>query len=121
MRTILVVDDEKTLRVNLCEMLAFEGFNVIEAENGVVAVSLARMCLPDIIICDVTMPEMDGFEVLTRLKEHPETAALPVLLLTARAEKSAVQHGLEIGAIDYILKPFTFNDVLSKVYACLGQ
>ena len=121
MKTILIVDDETILRVNLCEMLAFEGFNVIDAENGVVAVRLARTCLPDIIICDVTMPEMDGFEVLERLQENPATAAIPVLLLTARAEKSAVQHGLEMGAIDYILKPFTFNDVLSKVHACLGE
>jgi DNA-binding response OmpR family regulator len=120
MKTILVVDDERTLRVNLCEMLTFEGFKVIEAENGAVAIRLARLNPPDMIICDVAMPEMDGFEVLMRLKRNPETAALPVLLLTAQAEKTSMQHGLEIGAADYILKPFIFSEVLAKVRACLG-
>jgi CheY-like chemotaxis protein len=121
MKTILVVDDEKTLRVNLGEMLVFEGFNIIEAENGADAVRLAQAHLPDVIICDVAMPEMDGFEVLARLQENPETSAIPVLLLTAQAEKAAVQHGLASGATDYILKPFLFSDVLAKVRACLGQ
>lgn len=121
MKTILVVDDERTLRVNLCEMLTFEGFDVIEAENGAAAIRLAQAHSPDLIICDVTMPEMDGFEVLTRLKRNSEMAALPVLLLTAQAEKSAIQHGLEMGATDYVLKPFIFSEVLAKVRACLGQ
>jgi DNA-binding response OmpR family regulator len=121
MKTILVVDDEKTLRVNLCEMLTFEGFKAIEAENGAVAIRLARLHPPDMIICDVAMPEMDGFEVLTRLKSDRATAALPVILLTAQAEKASMQHGLEIGAADYILKPFIFSDVLAKVRACLDQ
>ena len=85
MKTILVVDDEKTLRVNLCEMLTFEGFKVIEAENGVVAIKLARLHSLDMIICDVAMPEMDGFEVLTRLKADSATSALPVRLAEAKS------------------------------------
>ncbi len=121
MKTILIVEDETILRANLREMLAFEGFDVLDAENGVAAVRLAQTHRPDIIICDVAMPEMDGFEVLERLQENPATAAIPVLLLTAQAEKSSIQHGLEMGATGYILKPFLFSDVLAKVRACLGE
>jgi len=120
MYTVLVVDDEAILRANLHEMLAFEGFNVIEAENGSVAVELAQRHLPDVIICDVVMPEMDGFEVLRQLRENQVTASIPMLLVTAQAEKASIQHGLALGARDYILKPFTFNDVLSKVRSCLS-
>jgi two-component system sensor histidine kinase/response regulator len=120
MKTILVVDDEKTLRLNLCEMLMFEGFNVIEADNGAVAIQLAQAQHPDVIICDVAMPEMDGFEVLRLLKQDSETTKIPVLLLTARAEKASIQYGLEMRATDYLLKPFVFSDVLAKVRACLG-
>lgn len=119
MKTILVVDDERTLRANLREMLEFEDFNVIEAENGAMAIELVLQYRPDVVICDVAMPEMDGFEVLTWLRENPDTWTIPVLLLTAQAEKSSIQHGLEQGATDYILKPFLFNDVLAKVRACL--
>lgn len=121
MKTVLVVDDEAVLRANLGEMLTFEGFNVIEAENGGRAVQLARAHQPDVIICDVAMPEVDGFEVLHRLKDHPATATIPVLLVTAQAEKASIQHGLALGATNYILKPFSFNDVLSKVQACVGE
>ena len=121
MKTILVVDDEKTLRLNLCEMLMFEGFNVIEADNGAMAIQLAQAQHPDVVICDVAMPEIDGFEVLRRLKQDSETAGIPVLLLTARAEKASIQYGLEMQATDYLLKPFVFSDVLAKVRACLGE
>lgn len=121
MNTVLVVDDEAILRANLREMLTFEGYDVIEAENGAVAVQLAQRHLPDVIICDVVMPEMDGFEVLRQLRENQVTASIPMLLVTAQADKASVQHGLALGADGYILKPFAFNDVLSKVRSCLGQ
>ncbi len=120
MKTILIVEDETILRTNIRDMLIFEGFHVIEAQHGVEAIQMTQSHQPDLVICDVAMPEMDGFEVLTRLKADPETAAIPVLMLTAQAEKSAIQHGLAMGATDYILKPFSFGDVLAKVQACLG-
>jgi len=115
MKTILIVDDEAILRANLCEMLTFEGFDAIEAGNGVEAIAITESALPDLVICDVAMPEMDGFEVVTRLKSNPKTAHIPVLILTAQAEKASIEHGLRIGAADYILKPFSFRDVLIKV------
>lgn len=120
MKTILVVDDETALRINLCEMLTFEGFRVLEAVNGIEALALIQAHLPDLVICDVTMPNMDGFEVLTRLRRDPATAAIPVLLLTALADQPAIQHGLDLGAANYILKPFSFDDVLAKVQRYLG-
>jgi CheY-like chemotaxis protein len=121
MQTILIVDDENVLRTNLREMLSFEGFDVLEADNGITALKMAQAHLPDVIICDVAMPEMDGFEVLLQLRDDPATAAIPVLLLTAQAEKAAMQRGFALGATDYIFKPFSFSDVLTKVRACVGQ
>lgn len=117
MKTILIADDEASLRANLCEMLSFEGYNVIEAENGAVALSMIQSDLPDLVICDVAMPEMNGYEVLVDMQQDPVTAAIPLLLLTAQVERASIERGLALGAVDYILKPFTFDDVLSKVLA----
>ena len=122
MKTILVVDDEKTLRVNLCEMLTFEGFKAIEAENGAVAIRLARFQPPDMIICDVAMPEMDGFEVLAAAKGRCATAAMPVILLTAQRRKilDTIRFG-DRGRLTMSSSRLYFSDVLAKVRACLGQ
>jgi CheY-like chemotaxis protein len=121
MTTILIVDDESALRTNLRDMLEFEGFNILEAENGAQGVTLARQHRPDLVICDIAMPEIDGFELMAQLQDSVLTALIPVLLLTAQAEKTAIEHGLAAGAAGYIVKPFSFRDVLEEVRSHVGH
>jgi DNA-binding response OmpR family regulator len=113
--TILIIDDEDALRSNLCDMLIFEGFDVLEANSGHVGIDEARASVPDLIICDIAMPYIDGYHVLEALREDPRTARIPVIFLTARAERSAQQQGLELGAVDYITKPFDLQRLLEAV------
>lgn len=115
MSRILIIDDENVLRTNLRDVLTFEGFDVVEADNGNTGVELAFKCQPDLVICDVAMPEMDGFAVLTRLREETSTESVPVIMLTARAEPVARQRGESLGASAYITKPFTIDEILAVI------
>lgn len=121
MTTVLVIEDEQPILENILEMLELEGHEVIAAENGAVGVQMAQQHFPDIIICDITMPEMDGYQVLLELRNQPETARIPFIFLTARADKSFVRHGMELGADDYLTKPFTGPELLSAVNARLAR
>jgi DNA-binding response OmpR family regulator len=104
--TVLVVDDEADVRI-LCRVnLEFEGFRVLEAEAGAAALQIARTEHPDLILLDLMMPNMDGWEVMRRLKENPETAGIPVVLLTAKADEESQLKGWEHGVLDYVTKPF---------------
>ena len=116
--TILVVDDEPRLRDVLRMNLEFEGYHVVEAETGYDAVSKLREALPDLILLDIMMPEMDGF---TALKHIRETSTVPVIMLTVRNDERDRIRGLDLGADDYINKPFSTPELLSRMKAVLRR
>ncbi|GAC1492935.1 MAG: hypothetical protein NVS2B14_05850 [Chamaesiphon sp.] len=115
MTKILVIEDEQTVRENILELLDAEGFDTIGAENGRLGVQMALECLPDLIICDVMMPELDGYEVLTTLRNYNVTATIPFIFLTAKAAKADLRQGMNLGADDYLTKPFTRLELLGAI------
>lgn len=121
MKKILIIDDEAALRANLCDALGFEDFAVIEAENGVKGLQQAREHIPNLIICDIAMPGFDGYSVLAELRHDSQTAAIPVIFLTAKADRSAINNAAALGADGYIIKPFTIEEVLVVIRAHLGE
>ncbi len=120
-RRILVVEDAHSLRRDIVEMLGFEGYEVFDAENGKRGVERARETLPDLIICDIMMPVMDGFQVLDALRSDPATATIPFIFLTARADRLDWRIGMQSGADDYLTKPFTAKELIATVNARLQR
>lgn len=121
MKTILVIEDEQTVRESILDLLEAEGFHGIGGENGNVGVQLAQEHHPDLILCDVMMPELDGFSVLAQLRKSPETAGIPFIFLTACSTKADQRQGMELGADDYLTKPCTANDLLGAVSGRLAK
>ena len=119
MQRLLVIDDDATVTRVLKRGLAYEGFTVDTAATGSQGLTIARDHAPDLVILDVMLPGMDGFEVLRRLRTADD--AVPVLMLTARDDPSDQVKGLEAGADDYVLKPFTFTVLAAKVKALLRR
>ncbi|MBT8234442.1 MAG: response regulator [Saprospiraceae bacterium] len=115
MKKILVIEDNNEVRENLCEILELSGYKVFEAENGVVGVNKTRELLPDLIICDVMMPELDGFGVLKILNKSPELMHIPFMFLTAKVEKQDFRKGMGLGADDYITKPFDDVELIESI------
>jgi len=120
-RNILVVEDDAGIRSNLREMLEAEGYTVREAVDGEDGIRQAVGAPPDLVICDVMMPGKDGYAVLSTLRERDETIEVPFLFLTARADRESHRKGMELGAEDYLTKPFTRIEVLSAVEARLRR
>ncbi|MFZ4455364.1 MAG: response regulator [Bacteroidales bacterium] len=116
-KKILVVEDEPTLREQISEILLFEGFDVISAENGVIGVTLSIKETPDLILSDVMMPVMDGVEFLKEIRKNELTKLTPFIFMTALAERENMRMGMELGADDYLTKPFTQVDLLKAVEA----
>ncbi|MBZ0299547.1 MAG: response regulator, partial [Anaerolineae bacterium] len=110
MTKILVVEDEAPLRESIVDTLSFEGYEVVQAEDGRKGLTCAQVEQPDLVVCDIAMPELNGYELLLKLREDPETATLPFIFLTARADRPFMRHGMELGADDYLTKPFTHAD-----------
>jgi two-component system, OmpR family, alkaline phosphatase synthesis response regulator PhoP len=121
MKTILVIEDEQTVRESILDLLEAEGFQGIGGENGSVGVKLAHDRHPDLILCDVQMPDLDGFTVLTQLRQSPETAGIPFIFLTARTTKADIRYGMELGADDYLTKPCTAAELLGAVSGRLAK
>ncbi len=121
MSKILVIEDEFSVRENILLRLEAEGFDTINAENGLNGVTLALAHKPDLIICDVMMPELDGYGVLTMLRQNSETATIPFIFLTAKADKFDLRQGMEMGADDYLTKPFTRTELLGAISAQLKK
>ncbi len=121
MKKILVIEDEAPLRNNLAMMLRVEGYQVLSAENGQVGLDLARSDKPDLILSDVMMPVLDGHGVLRALRETPQTASIPFVFLTALADRSDFRTGMNLGADDYLVKPFSRDEVLETVQARLRR
>ena len=114
-KKILVVEDEESLRKDIIDMLSFEGFEVAGAENGRVGIEKAKDYLPDLIICDIMMPEASGYDVLSELRQETTTAAIPFIFLTARTDKLDRRQGMEQGADDYLTKPFAVTELLRTI------
>jgi signal transduction histidine kinase len=121
MTKILVIEDEAILRGEIGEWLTFEGYDVIGAEDGLVGVEAASRDLPDLIICDITMPRLDGYGVLLEMRANSTTAHIPFILVTARASHEDIRQGMALGADDYITKPFSRMELLQAVQARLGK
>lgn len=121
MTKILVIEDEPTVRANLVDLLEAENFETIQAENGKVGIEKAIAEIPDLILCDMMMPEMDGYGVLTTLREEPTTAVIPLIFLTAKASKSDIRQGMDLGADDYLTKPFTRAELFSAIFGRLER
>ena len=117
MKKILLIEDNIEVRENTAEILTLANYNVLTAENGKVGVEMANQELPDLIICDIMMPELDGYGVLHILTKKVETARIPFIFLTARTEKSDVRKGMALGADDYLTKPFDDTDLLNAIEA----
>jgi CRP/FNR family transcriptional regulator, polysaccharide utilization system transcription regulator len=115
MKTILLIEDNLEVRENTAEILDLAKYKVLSAENGKKGVELAYKHVPDLIICDIMMPELDGYGVLHMLVRNPETAGIPFIFLTAKAEKSDFRKGMELGADDYLTKPFDDLELLNAV------
>ncbi|MEY3344172.1 MAG: hypothetical protein RL090_1856 [Bacteroidota bacterium] len=115
MKTILLIEDNLDMRENTSEILELAGYKVIAAENGKIGVDSALRSTPDLIICDVMMPELDGYGTLHVLGKNPKTASVPFIFLTAKAEKEDFRKGMSLGADDYITKPFSDSELLNAV------
>jgi len=113
--TILLIEDNKEMAENICSILKLAHYNVLSAPNGKVGVELAQQQHPDLILCDVMMPELDGYGVLHILNNDPETANIPFIFLTAKAERNDLRTGMNMGADDYMTKPFEGHDLLKVV------
>jgi signal transduction histidine kinase len=118
---ILVIDDEDDYRAMIKVTLKMIGYDVIEASNGLDGLAAARMHHPDLVLCDIKMPEMDGYTLLGRLKEDPACAAIPFVFLTGNAAKSDRRQGMQLGADDYLTKPFTSDELITAIKTRLAR
>lgn len=116
-KTILVIEDDPSIQETLQDLLTLEGYKTLAASNGEIGVQLALQHLPHLILCDVAMPEMDGYEVLTRLRREQSTRTIPFVFLTARTTKADLRHGMDLGADDYLAKPCTADELLRAIHS----
>ena len=121
MKRILVIDDEQWLREMVRMALSEKGYEVVEAENGTAGIETARRALPDLILCDVNMEKCDGYSTLSSLRNEPSTASIPFILMTGLADHAGMRHGMELGADDYLPKPFSLDALYGAVEARLKK
>jgi signal transduction histidine kinase len=121
MKKILVIDDEDWLREMVHMALGQKGYDVIEADNGARGIELARTELPDLVLCDVNMERIDGYRTLSSLRNETATASIPFILMTGLADNAGMRHGMELGADDYLPKPFTIDALYAAVEARLRK
>jgi CheY-like chemotaxis protein len=120
-RTVLIIEDEKLIIVSTQMVLEASGFHVESATNGEEGIAKARSAAPDLILLDIMMPGIDGWETLTRLKRDPATAGIPVVIFTAREHARGHQRSAEMGAVDYFRKPFEPDELIELVEKHVGQ
>lgn len=121
MAHILVAEDERDIRELVTFTLQFAGHKVTQAQNGEIAVELAQQVIPDLILTDVRMPKMTGYEVCKALKEIESVKHIPVVILSAKGQDEEIETGKEAGAIDYILKPFDMAELQQRVSEILSK
>jgi CheY-like chemotaxis protein len=115
MNKILVIDDNEPSRINILELLEAEGFEAVGAANGRIGLNLARTDLPNLVICDIVMPGLDGYGVLSELRRDPRTATIPFIFLTASADRCDLRQVMSLGADGYLTKPFTRAELLQAL------
>ncbi|MFB9862743.1 response regulator [Rufibacter immobilis] len=115
MKKILLIEDNTEIRENIAEILSLANYDVLEAEHGKAGVELAKTEKPDLIICDIMMPQLDGYGVLHMLSKNPATSGIPFIFLTAKSEKDDFRKGMNLGADDYLTKPFDDLELLDAV------
>jgi CRP-like cAMP-binding protein len=115
MKTILVIEDNEDIRDNVVEMLTLSDYNLLEAANGRIGIEMAQQHKPDLIICDIMMPGIDGYGVLHVLRKDPITQNIPFIFLTSKSERSDFRAAMELGADDYITKPFAGNELIKAI------
>jgi CRP-like cAMP-binding protein/ActR/RegA family two-component response regulator len=121
MKTLLLIEDHAIIRENTAELLELAGYAVLAAENGKAGVEQALATRPDLVICDIMMPVLDGYGVLRIFNQHPQLAGIPFIFLTAKTERADLRRGMELGADDYLTKPFDSSELLSAVASRLGR
>ena len=119
--TILIIEDDEALRQTLAEMIALNGFHVLVASDGLAGLALARSALPALIITDINMPGMTGFELLETFRGDDALRAIPVIVISAKVDRATTRHGMELGATDFITKPFTEAEVMHSIAARLEK
>jgi DNA-binding NarL/FixJ family response regulator len=117
MKRILVMEDESQMRKNICTILKMEGFSFVAVENGREGVEIAKKEPPDLVLCDVMMPELDGYGVLEALRGNKATAGIPFIFLTAKGERADLRAGMNLGADDYLTKPISAEELLNAINA----
>lgn len=120
-KKVLIIEDNLDIRENIVEILELANYIAFSAGNGKAGVELAMKNIPDIILCDIMMPELDGYGVLYMLNKHPETANIPFVFLTAKAERVDLRKGMEMGADDYLTKPFDDMELLNAIESRLKK
>ncbi|MFA5575466.1 MAG: response regulator [Brumimicrobium sp.] len=121
MSKIVVIEDNNEMRENIVEMLELAGYEVLSAPNGKVGVDLVNKEIPDLIVCDIMMPELDGYGVLYYLSKNPQTRAIPFVFLSAKADRQDLRKGMNLGADDYITKPFEDIDLLEAIESRINK
>lgn len=121
MKKILLIEDDVTVRENTAELLELSNYEVVTAPDGKKGVDKAKEEIPDIIVCDIMMPELDGYDVLSRLSEDSTTKGIPFIFLSAKTEHKDVRRGMDLGADDYLTKPFEEEDLLSAIESRLAK
>lgn len=121
MKKILLIEDNQDVRENTADILELENYDVITAENGKIGVDKALKNLPDLILCDIMMPELDGYGVYEHLSQNSKTASIPFIFLTAKSEKSDFRKGMNLGADDYLTKPFEEDELLGAIECRLSK
>lgn len=121
MKTILIIEDDTVLRENTAELLEISNYNVITAANGKIGADIAKKHLPDVVVCDIMMPELDGYGTLKVLSENTKTKHIPFIFLSAKTEHKDVRKGMNLGADDYITKPFSEDDLISAIESRLAK
>jgi len=121
MKKILLIEDDVTVRENTAELLELSNYQVVTASNGLQGVEKAKEHIPDIIVCDIMMPELDGYGVLSSLSENNRTSHIPFIFLSAKTEHKDIRKGMDLGADDYLTKPFEEEDLLSAIESRMAK
>ena len=121
MKTVLLIEDDIALRENTAELIELSGFHVLTAPNGKIGIDIAKNKLPNIIVCDIMMPEIDGYGVLEALTGYNETSQIPFIFLSAKTEHKEIRKGMNLGADDYLTKPFDEDELISAIESRLAK
>ena len=121
MTTVLIIEDNREILENTVEILELEGYKTLTASDGGIGIEQVRKHRPDIVLCDIMMPEVDGYQVLKAITEDPELAHIPFIFLTASVERKEVQAGFDMGAKGYIRKPFDSEELFKTIETCISE